>query len=134
MSGTPMKRAIYTLLMSWLLVWTSVVSVTAQAAVATTQSAVTAQVEHYDRQQLLQAINEQGVKEQLQNMGVDADAVEQRIHTLTGEELAQLNAEAQNLPAGQSVLGLLVLIFVVFIITDMMCATDIFNFVKCINK
>jgi hypothetical protein len=35
---------------------------------------------------------------------------------------------------GESVIGILLLLFIIFIITDMLGATDIFPFVKNINK
>ncbi len=120
--------------MSVLLVFAGLFSVSAQAGVISTESAVTQQAVQYDRAQLLQAINEQGVRDQLSSLGVDPGQVEQRIQTLTGDELAQLNAQIQDMPAGQSALGVLATIFIVFIITDMLCATDIFNFVNCINR
>lgn len=110
------------------------ISVSAQAGVVSTEAAIAEQRISYDRAQLLDLLNQEGVRQQLTDMGVEPTQVESRIASLTSEELAQLNAQLQDLPAGEGVLGLVVLIFIVFIVTDMLCATDIFPFVNCINK
>lgn len=110
------------------------ISVSAQAGVVSTEAAITEQRVTYDRGQLLELLNREGVRQQLTDLGVEPVQVEERIASLTPEELAQLNTQLQDLPAGEGALGLVVLIFVVFIVTDMLCATDIFPFVNCINK
>lgn len=124
----------FALLLSLLLVSTSLLSVSAQAGMVTTQQAVSQEFVEYDRARLMEALNQDGVRDQLTGMGVDPAEIEQRIATLNADELAQLNTELANMPAGQGVVGVLLVIFVVFIITDMLCATDLFTFVKCINR
>ncbi|MBU3071074.1 PA2779 family protein [Aestuariicella sp. G3-2] len=124
----------FALLLSLLLVSTSLLSVSAQAGMVTTQQAVSQEFVEYDRARLMEALNQEGVRDQLTGMGVDPAEIEQRIATLNADELAQLNTELANMPAGQGVVGVLLVIFVVFIITDMLCATDLFTFVKCINR
>ncbi len=128
------QRSLISLLASVALVLSSLLSVSAQAAMVSSQAAIAEHAAEYDRAQLLEAINEQGVKAQLQAMGVDADQVEQRVASLTPAELEQLNQEIQSLPAGQGVVGVLLTVFVVFVITDMLCATNIFSFINCINR
>ena len=75
----------------------------------------------------------QELKTQLEDLGVDTSQLSDRIASLTAAEIQQLNAELEQQPAG-GIVGVLLTIFIVFIITDMLCATDIFSFVKCINK
>jgi uncharacterized small protein (DUF1192 family) len=90
----------------------------------------------YSTQELQTALASDELKQQLENLGVDVTELNDRIASLTAEEIQQLNAELANQPAGAGagVLGVLLTIFLVFIITDMLCATDVFSFVKCINK
>lgn len=83
--------------------------------------------------ELLQTINRAGVKEQLLNMGVNAEDIESRINLMTHEEIAQLNQQINELPAGGDVLGVILIIFIVFVITDVIGATDIFPFIKPVN-
>ena len=82
-----------------------------------------------DKDVLLQTINRADVQEQLSDMGVSTADIENRINQMTGEEIAQLNQQLNELPAGGGVLGVIVLIFVVFVITDVIGATDIFPFI-----
>jgi len=83
--------------------------------------------------QLLQTINRSDVKEQLTGLGVSPADVENRINLMTYEEIAQLNQQIDELPAGGDVLGILLVIFIVFVITDVIGATDIFPFIHPVN-
>lgn len=64
---------------------------------------------------------------------MSVSAVEQRVAAMTNAEVAQLTTELDELPAGRGLLGAAVLIFVVFVITDAIGATDIFTFVRPVN-
>ena len=83
--------------------------------------------------ELLQTINRSDVKQQLLSLGVNAADVESRINLMTDEEIAQLNQQIDELPAGGDVLGILLVIFIVFVITDVIGATDIFPFIHPVN-
>ncbi len=108
----------------------------ANAAMIGTPEVLSEQRQSVDRQQLLGMLDDQGVQEKLLAMGVDRAQVEERINSLTNAELAQFNQQLAEAPvgAGAGVLGVIVLFLVIFIVTDMLCATNIFSFVKCINR
>ncbi|AEF22722.1 PA2779 family protein [Pseudomonas fulva] len=106
----------------------------ANAAMIGTGEVLTLQQQQVDRQQLLSMLDDQQVKDKLLAMGVERDQVENRINNLTSAELAQFNQQLSEAPAGAGIVGIIVLFLVIFIITDMLCATDIFSFVKCINR
>jgi len=106
----------------------------AQAAMVGTPEVIAEQQQQVDRQQLLTMLDDQKVQDKLVSMGVDRDQVEQRINSLTPAELAQFNQQLDQAPAGAGVVGIIVLFLVIFIITDMLCATNIFNFINCINR
>ena len=106
----------------------------ANAAMIGTGEVLTEQQQQVDRQQLLSMLDDQQVKEKLLAMGVERDQVENRINNLTSAELSQFNAQLSEAPAGAGVVGVIVLFLVIFIITDMLCATNLFSFVKCINR
>lgn len=82
-----------------------------------------------EKDDLLHAINRVDVQQQLLSMGVTAADLENRINQMTAEEVAQLNQQIGELPAGGDVVGIIVLIFIVFVITDVIGATDIFPFI-----
>ena len=106
----------------------------AQAAMISNDLVIN-QVQHSSaRTELLQTINRADVKEQLLNLGVKAEDIESRVKLMTHEEIAQLNQQINELPAGgSSLLGVLLIIFIVFVITDVIGATDIFPFIKPVN-
>ncbi len=93
-----------------------------------------AQAQQQDaRAELLQTIRRADVSEQLAAMGVSQASIESRVQLMTGDEVAQLNQQIGELPAGGDVLGVLLVIFIVFVITDVIGATDIFPFIKPVN-
>nr|WP_259651499.1 PA2779 family protein [Pseudomonas sp. NCCP-436] len=106
----------------------------ANAAMIGTHEVIAEQQHKVDQEQLLAMLDDQSVKEKLMSMGVEREQVEARIASLTPAELAQFNQELEQAPAGAGVVGIIVLFLVIFIITDMLCATNIFSFVKCINR
>ncbi|UVE16885.1 PA2779 family protein [Pseudomonas sp. LS44] len=105
----------------------------AQAAMLGTPQVLHEQQQQVDRQQLLGMLDDQQVQKKLESMGVERSQVEARINSLTPGELAQFNQQLQEEPVGAGVVGIIVLFLVIFIITDMLCATDIFSFIKCIR-
>ncbi|MBT8768134.1 PA2779 family protein [Metapseudomonas boanensis] len=106
----------------------------AHAAMIGTPQAIQQQSQHQpvDREQLRAMLDDQQVQQKLESLGVPREQVEARIASLTPAELAQFNQRLEQEPAGGWV-GIIVLFLVIFIITDMLCATDIFSFIKCIN-
>ena len=106
----------------------------AQAQMIGSQEIIQHQQQQLDRQQLLQMLDAEGVHDKLVEMGVPRDQVEARINSLTSAELARFNQQLNEAPAGAGAVGIIVLFLVIFIVTDMLCATNIFSFVKCINR
>ena len=105
----------------------------AQAAMISNDMVIN-HVQHSNaKAELLQTINRSDVKQQLLNMGVNPENIESRINLMTHEEIAQLNQQIDELPAGGDVLGVILIIFIVFVITDVIGATDIFPFIKPVN-
>jgi hypothetical protein len=133
MSMHPVLRrlAFFTALLHLLLV---VQIPVANAAMIGTHEVLAEQQHQVDQAQLMAMLDDEQVKDKLVAMGVERDQVESRIASLTPAELAQFNQQLDQAPAGAGVVGIIVLFLVIFIITDMLCATNIFNFVKCINR
>ena len=105
----------------------------ASASMIPTRDAVLQEQVQYDRQQLLSALDSEQLQQQLIELGLDPDQARDRVASLTAAELAQLNQHLAEQPAG-GILGVILALFVLFVITDMLCATDLFTFVSCINK
>lgn len=85
------------------------------------------------RSDVLQILDREVAQQQLMALGVSPDMVKERVAQMTDTEIAQLNQHLADLPAGGDIWGVLLLLFIVFIITDMLGATNIFPFVKPIK-
>ncbi|MEM9256374.1 MAG: PA2779 family protein [Pseudomonadota bacterium] len=120
-------------LMSLIILAASLLTSYTHAGMVSTQEVILQADTSYSATQLQSALDSAELKQQLQELGVDPTQLSDRIASLTPAEIQQLNAELAEQPAG-GIIGVLVLIFVLFVITDMLCATDIFGFVKCINE
>ncbi len=79
-------------------------------------------------------LDREEIQAQLTAMGVDPVAAKIRVSQMNEAELAELNQRLEELPAGSDVLGVILTVFIVLVITDMLGATDVFPFVKNINK
>ena len=102
----------------------------AQASMVGTGELLQSQQVQTDRVDLEVLLDRDDVRTQLIDMGVDIDDAKLRISQLTDTELATLSQHMAELPAGgNSVLGALLLIFIVFVITDVIGATNIFTFI-----
>lgn len=102
----------------------------AYAAMVGTTTALQQAQSSYDRAELLEMLDREAVQSQLQVLGVDAEAAKQRVAAMTDDEVRQLNASLADMPAGGDVLGILLVLFLVFVITDLLGATDIFPFIN----
>jgi hypothetical protein len=105
----------------------------AQAAIITNSQVMDNLEQASNKQALLQTIHRVDVQEQLVQMGVSTADIENRIDNMTQQEIAQLNQQIDKLPAGGDILGVIVLIFIIFVITDVIGATDIFPFIHPVN-
>ena len=83
-------------------------------------------------------LNRSEVHKQLKAWGVNPEEAKARVDSLTDQEIAEIAARIDQLPAGGSGLGAIVgaavLIFLVLLITDILGFTDVFSFVKKADK
>jgi hypothetical protein len=102
----------------------------AQAAMIGTDQIIDQTDYSLTREKLLQFLDREAAQKQLQAWGVSPDWIKERVNKLTDMELARINQETGNLNAGgDSILGVLLIIFIVFVITDVIGATNIFPFI-----
>jgi hypothetical protein len=100
-----------------------------QAGMIGTGQALAAEQARYDRASLASLLEREDLQRQLAALGVDVNDARSRVAGLTDAEVARINQRLAELPAGGDVLGVIVLILVIFIITDVIGATDIFPFI-----
>lgn len=85
------------------------------------------------RAEVIAMLQQEEVRTQLERWGVDPEMAEQRVQSLTADELAELSERMDEMPAGAgvgSVVGAVVLIFLVLLITDILGFTNVFPFTK----
>ncbi|MEE2763658.1 MAG: PA2779 family protein [Pseudomonadota bacterium] len=133
MSGIRKHLRYVSFFMALMMALGSVWSATATAGMVGTGEMIGQQQVQLDRQQLLSMLERQDVQDKLADLGVSQDQVKERIQNLTPTELADFEQQLAEAPAGQDVVGIIVLFLLVFIITDMLCATNIFPFINCIR-
>jgi hypothetical protein len=98
----------------------------AQAAMVATDTAVAGA----ERSRIASLLDRAEVRAQLQAYGVDAADVKMRVAALSDEEAAQLAAQLDSLPTGGSIIGAIVLVFLVLLVTDILGFTKIFPFTR----
>jgi hypothetical protein len=81
------------------------------------------------RDSLQQLLGREAAQQQLLALGVDPEWVATRTASLSENELARINQGIEQLNAGGDALGVILIVFIVFVITDVIGATDIFPFI-----
>ena len=98
----------------------------AQAAMVTTDSVLHAQTRNEQQARILAALQRSEARKMLQQNGVSMAEVETRLNRLSNEQVAQLADRADHIPAGQSLLELVLVVFLVLILLDVLGVTDVF--------
>lgn len=105
----------------------------AQAAMIGNAQIVNEVQAELNRGEILRMLDREVAQQQLKALGVSPEMVKERVAQMTDAEVAQLNQHLADLPAGGDIWGVLLLLLIVFIITDVIGATDIFPFIKPVN-
>lgn len=117
-----------------LMLFVGVQSATVQAAMISTSDVIAKQTEQLNHAQVLELLNKQEAVDALTAMGIDPNTVEQRVNSMTADELQAFNQQVADMQAGgDSLLGVVVLVFVVLIVLDLLGTTNIFPAIKPIN-
>lgn len=133
MSNKPSKMIVGSVLLTFSI---SAVPVgPAYAALVPTESLIVKQEVSTERQRVMDFIAREDVQNELRKYGVDQDEAAARVAALTNDEINQITTRLDELPAGQdagaALVGAAVTIFIVLLITDLLCLTSVFNFTRC---
>ena len=89
---------------------------------------------HGERDRVRSFLDRAEVREQLSALGLSPQAARDRVDALSDEEAASLAGRLDQLPAGGSdVLGVLLVVFVILLITDILGFTKVFPFTRPIK-
>lgn len=130
-----MKRFLVFVLVA-VLGFQSLAIVPAQAALVSTGEVIASDSSlTSDRDRLNALMQREEVRQELQRNGIDPNEAAARVAALTDAEVADVTKRLDELPAGQSAIGVIVgavvLIFIVLLVTDLLCLTSVFNFTRC---
>lgn len=106
----------------------------AQAGMISSEQVIARQAAQLERERARAVFDRQDVREQLQALGVNADAARARVDALTDDEVATINGKIDSLPAGGGIVGAVVFVFIVLLITDILGFTKVFPFTKSVNR
>jgi hypothetical protein len=109
-----------------------------QAGLISTDRIIAAESASSDRERVASFMAREDVRAELQKHGVNPDEANARVAALSDVEIGQIAAKLDQLPAGQdaagALIGALVTIFIILLITDILCLTSVFNFTRCVNR
>lgn len=133
---SPSKTRFVARTLSVALVWCGLQASVAQAAFVPTAdlNATQANPQQATQQDGRASLNallaREDVRAQLLSHGVSPEAASARIAALTDEEARQLASQFGDLPAGGDGLGVVVLVLLVLLLTDLLGVTDVFPAVR----
>jgi hypothetical protein len=109
----------------------------ARAGLVPTEEAVAAMGAAAERAKVAEFLGREAVRAELGALGVDPAEAQARVAGLSDDEVRTIAGRIDELPAGQSALGVIigaaVLIFIVLLITDILGFTKVFNFTRSVR-
>jgi hypothetical protein len=87
-----------------------------------------------DRERVHAFLDREDVQAQFRDLGISSDEAHRRVAALSDSEIAAINGRLDQLPAGGSFVGVMVgiilVLFLVLVITDLLGFTDVFPFIN----
>jgi hypothetical protein len=132
MSVKDSKRVV-AVAMAMLMAMTSMPIGVAKAEMVTTDQVIEKVNPPEDHARVMDFMLREDVQQQLTILGVDPEEAARRIASLSDEEIQGIAGRLEELPAGEGVgaiVGVILIIFLVLLVTDLLGYTDVFPFVK----
>lgn len=126
------KKGVAIVLSAQLLLATQAVTL-AQAEMLGTQAAIGKYTALANRDALLDEMQRDDVRAEIVALGVDPLEAEARLAALSDAEVATILTQMENDSAGADILGTLFTVFVILLVTDLLCFTRFFNFTRCVR-
>ncbi len=105
----------------------------AQAEMLGTDAAISKYSGMANRSLLMDELQRSDVRDQIIELGVDPAEAEQRLAALSDAEIETILTQMENDSAGADIVGTLFTVFVILLVTDLLCFTRVFSFVRCIR-
>jgi hypothetical protein len=98
-----------------------------------TDSAIARTAAGMDRATLMDEIKKDEVRDEMVRLGVSPEEAEARLAALSDAEVARMIRQMDKDQAGADIVGTLATIFIILLVTDLLCFTRIFNFTRCVR-
>tara|TARA_R110000744_G_scaffold7183_7_gene24616 strand:- start:6329 stop:6700 length:372 start_codon:yes stop_codon:yes gene_type:complete len=118
------------LIMIFAALFTSSLPITSMAGNVSSAVVIEQQRSAITKQQILSMVDSDEVQQQLVALGVSSTDAKNRINNLTNAELAQLNMQINDAPAGSGIVGTIVTVLVVVAVLDLLGITDAYSFIE----
>ena len=105
----------------------------AQAQMISTDSAIARSAADMNRDSLMAELKKTEVREEIIRLGVSPDEAEARLAALSDAEVDALLANIDERRAGAGIAETIGTIFIILLITDLLCLTRLFNFTRCVR-
>jgi hypothetical protein len=126
------KKGVAIALSAQLVLATTAVTM-AQAEMLGTDAAISKYTQHQDRTFLMEELQRDDVRAEMVRLGVDPAEAEARLAALSDAEVASIMVQMEQDNAGADIIGTLFTVFVILLVTDILCLTRIFNFTRCVR-
>ncbi len=107
---------------------------TAQAKMIGTDQIIHEETVQADRTKVKAFMQRDDVRAEMQSLGVNPDEAMSRVQTMSDQEVQRVAGHIDQMPAGGAIgaiVGAVVFVFVVLLLTDILCLTDVFDFTRC---
>lgn len=98
----------------------------ANAAMIGTEMELSQAERNATEEQVMSLVQREEAKATLEKYGVAPADIEKRLDRLSDQQLTQLAQKAEDLPAGQDVLGFVLAVLLILILLDLLGVTNIF--------
>ncbi|MBD3677484.1 MAG: PA2779 family protein [Rhodobacteraceae bacterium] len=110
-----------------------IASTQAQAEMLSTDAAMSKYSGYADRDFLMSELQKDEIRNEIIALGVDPAEAEKRLAVLSDDEIATILSQMDEDSAGAGVVSVLVTVIVILMITDLLCVTQIFPFIRCVR-
>ena len=105
----------------------------AQAQMITTDTAIERAAPQMDRSSLMAELQKDEVRSEIIRLGMSPEEAEARLAALSDAEVKAMLTEIDEKRAGAGIAETIGTIFIILLITDLLCLTRLFNFTRCVR-
>ena len=110
----------------------------AHTAMVSTEQVIREDAATENRERVMTFLTREDVRREMEALGIDPEEATARTNALSDEEITRIANKLDEMAVGQSavaaIIGAAVFIFIVLLITDILCLTDVFPFARCAGE